>query len=528
MEEKVEQVEADDRRGPAAGWAILAPRGGEAVERKNSSVAEHGKKWVVPDLLWAQADLGAANHGLFRVILQARQGGPSAKSVGKTASKANIKDQAAGDEFGFDENILEGKKSRLATSRRWRDIMRTTDNEAMKPAPAGGVFGVAGMMGRMEIAMKWVVRSLIVSGVVLTGCGGPTGKQGAGSAVMQPVGQSGGPVAIDDAAIPPADALWTIACAQIKGSGHVERAKVYKQQIAATTGLKGFYVVHEDDLSTLYFGFYKSIDPRASDREGGEASAKEGARAQNDLARMRSFLNGVGDPIFPQAGMSPLVPADPQAPAEWDLRNVDRYKRDGDPTKACWSLEIAVYKDSPQRKQAAVDSVREMREKGIKDAYFYHGKTSSSVCIGTWPEAAVTQIVPERGSSDDQVLVMPQGMVPGMKGEVKGSDGHKIRAVELKAVPVDPTLLDTMSKYPARAVNGYDIKHTYKGRNGGLVERLDPSLVIYIPRLDETSALNASRTEPTTDNGMAPVIDPNVSQPGGGRLRSINSTGGGR
>ncbi len=402
--------------------------------------------------------------------------------------------------------------------------MPTADNQAIRPAPAGGKFGGAGMMVRMEMAMKWVAVSMIVSGfLLLAGCGGPPGTTGAsatGSGALPPA--AGTAAAANDGAIPPPDARWTIVCTQIKGTGHVEHAKVYKQQIIALTGLKGFYLVHEDDVSTLYFGFYKSIDPRAEESK----DSREGKRAQADLAKLRSYENAVGDRIFPIAGMAPLEPADPPAPAEWDLRNVDRNKPDGDPTKAFWSLEIGVYMDSPDRKQGAVNAVRLAREAGVKDVYFFHGKTVSSVCIGAWPQSAVSERMPDRGASDDRPVVMPPGMMDSqnIKEGMRDASGHLVRPVELTYVPVDPTLLDAMAKYPTRAVNGNDIYHPHKLKDGsGTVNLPEPSLVIFIPRDEPGGLLGSSQRDPIIDTGMTP-LDTNAGQLGG-QLRTIDRGG---
>ena len=63
----------------------------------------------------------------------------------------------------------------------------------------------------------------------------------------------------------------------------------------------------------------------------------------------------------------PIDSPDPVAPPEWNLANAKGY----------WSLQIAAYKDSPKRKEAAVEAVREARKNGV-EAYYYHGETTSS------------------------------------------------------------------------------------------------------------------------------------------------------
>src|SRR5689334_21400059 len=57
----------------------------------------------------------------------------------------------------------------------------------------------------------------------------------------------------------PADAEYTLYCAAVDGPGHVEQANQAKQQLVKLSGLKDFYVVHQEGQSVIYFGFYKAI-----------------------------------------------------------------------------------------------------------------------------------------------------------------------------------------------------------------------------------------------------------------------------
>lgn len=79
---------------------------------------------------------------------------------------------------------------------------------------------------------------------------------------------------------------------------------------------------------------------------------------------------------------------DPVAPPEWNLVNRDADKDAKDPRRAYWSLEIMAFKVNPLRKEAAVKAVAAFRKDGV-EAYYYHGETTSSVCVGAWPMDAV-------------------------------------------------------------------------------------------------------------------------------------------
>ena len=377
--------------------------------------------------------------------------------------------------------------------------------------------------------MKHAVKVLSVSLMIaMAGCGGGAKNSTAGAdasgntkpALNAGKSQNGATPQKEEQLVQPPDAAWTIACTQFKGFGHVQRSNQAKQQLKTATGWPGFYVVHEDELSTLYYGFYRAMSPRERN-DMSRDEVKDGERAQADLQRIRGLRDPVNDDqLMPQAGLTPLEPADPAAPADWNLLNVDANKRDGDPTKAFWSLEIAIYKDSPSRKKDAVDSVKQLREHFKRnDIYYYHGKTTSSICIGVWPPAAVVETTPDRGNPNERLLVMPQGPLANMSNNLKDSTGTPVRQVSIKLEPVDPTLLDTMSKFPNRSVNGYDIKHTYTGKAGKIIEVYDPSVVIPIPRNEPAGMLGNDQRN--TGEPTPSLLNPNPGNTGGGRLKSL-------
>src|SRR5205085_9341649 len=126
----------------------------------------------------------------------------------------------------------------------------------------------------------------------------------------------------------------------------------------------------EETQSVLYYGYYRAYNDTND--------LNESRRAQDDRAKLDKLQDAQGERPFASSIFVELTSPDPEAPAEWNLANAKGY----------WSLQIAAYKDSPDRKKAAVDSVRAAREKGI-EAYYFHGPTTSSVCIGCWPREAV-------------------------------------------------------------------------------------------------------------------------------------------
>jgi hypothetical protein len=370
-----------------------------------------------------------------------------------------------------------------------------------------------------------MMKHLAISLTALTLIVGCASKQAAPKAMQVVTKEEGVQLtksgqAVESDAVQPADAAWSIACKQFGGQNHVESAKLTKQHMAQLTGMKGFYVVHEDAVSTLYYGFYAHYSPREKP-DMADAAKAEGARAQADMKRLQSFQDEVGQKLFPMAFFSPLEPVDPPAPPEWDLRNVDRGKSESDPSRAFWSLEIGVYKDDADRKKIAVEAVRQLREQGVKDAYFYHGKTSSSVCIGAWPRDAVKEQesggrgYAETDDASQDIIVFNQRFAQGVSDKIHDASGKSLKPFAPRLDVADPTMLEAMRRYPNRAVNGYNIKHTYKKKSGGTVDMIDPSLVILIPR--EETILDARQRQLPEDPILG--IPQQVDQ--GGTLRSL-------
>ena len=240
----------------------------------------------------------------------------------------------------------------------------------------------------------------------------------------------------------PAGAEWTIHCTAIPGAGHVVQSTQLRDQLARSTGMRDWYVIHGDNESTLYYGFYKSLDKSAK-------ATREKIDAMTDATGNRPFRNAV---------IVELTAPDPDAPPQWDLANA--------PPGMVWSVQIAAYEGSPQRKKVAVEAVREARAQGVP-AYYYHGPSVSSVCVGAWPSSSVRGDMepafndPNQKRPMDQIvqqqpadlIVLPPGMPPVNK-ELRGRDNRRLRAVTPTLEVVDPALLGTLKTYPHHYRNG--------------------------------------------------------------------------
>ncbi len=304
---------------------------------------------------------------------------------------------------------------------------------------------------------------------------------------------------------PAKGAQYTIFCTRIEGDLHVERANRLKNELTYKSGMNGWHLVHEDRQSLLYYGSYSAFNDLNDE--------KETIRAQTDLKRIKS-LTSEGTRLFSGAIFVDLQSPDPVAPPEWNLLNA----------KGAWSIQIGAYNDSPLRKDAAVEAVREARKQGI-EAYYYHGDAVSSVCIGAWPAEAVRieADTKDQINTTDSVLVAPAAMpdVSGVLGE------QDVKVIKERVTVVDQTMMALMKQYPFHAVNGMQIVRNVNGRDVP-----DPSLLIKIPQPKEQSAGLADGT-PSTEPGAAqgyPITDepsnssgpkPVPADTGLGKLKSV-------
>ena len=342
----------------------------------------------------------------------------------------------------------------------------------------------------------------------------PAGHPGDGSdnAMNAPAGgasasavatSSGQPVPVDGA-------QWTILADTIRGSTHVGQARRLKDQLIASSGLKQWYLVHADAESTLYHGYYKQIGDDSADAK----------RAAADLAKVKAMKDSAtGSPMFSQAMMVAIASADPQAPPEWNLLNSGGH----------YTLVIGTYAGNTERKQAAVDVVRDLRAAGVP-AFYYHGDASSTVSIGAWPKSAADegQAVENR---DPRKRVIVAAGAPNAQVERAIQRAGEAGAVTLTPsfVPRDPAMIAAMKEYPHLHTNGQVYVRTVKDPASGQTrDAADPSYIAVIPKqtdsvLRQTSGeIDAARQ---ADFGSAVYGQPTQTPPrprtGQGQLKGI-------
>ena len=326
----------------------------------------------------------------------------------------------------------------------------------------------------------------------------------------QPVAQA---PKVDPATIqppaPPPDAQWTILCDKVDGPAHVAEASLRKSELIRISGLTDWYIIHGENDSTIYYGYYRSLE-----------NAGEKQRAEADRARVASLTDRLGNPLLRGGVLVPVTPPDPQAPAEWNLLNT--------PKDAFWSIEIATFSGDNQRKQKAVEFVRALREQGEKQAYFYHGPTASSVCIGAWKRDAVAEQgtgITRNGetrddahtqSPDQPLLVLSDVAPPNMPAHVVDRKTGQSMTVEAPKLEVlDPDM-------KAKIANPNYKYHLVNGAAYGVKDNPDPSVLIAIPHdqsmaRDDDWRLNGGMTP----SNAQPAPRQAPSSPGDSVLRSI-------
>lgn len=290
---------------------------------------------------------------------------------------------------------------------------------------------------------------------------------------------------------------YTIFCMTFSGKGHIEQAKSLRDKMIKSTDIKDWYVVSTTETSTLYYGYYTTIDEKKD--------PKEAARAQKDRKAVGDIQSN-GKPMFMPLLLT-VEEADPAGKPEWDLRNA----------KGFWSLQIAAFKDDPHRKTSAVQAVAELRKEGV-DAFFYHGPTVSSVCVGSFPESAATVTEgPDVKPSDSAVLVAPSN-IPLPDKTFRTRDGQPILVKQPKIIITDPEFKALMAKYPNHATDGVEGREfTVRGQK---VPQYDPSVPVKIPKNEGyTATAPKIPTEVLAPTGGG-------SKPASGGAKPAGSTGG--
>ncbi len=312
--------------------------------------------------------------------------------------------------------------------------------------------------------------------IAITGCGGndpappkTTGAAQSAPRVEQQLAQATptdpskpGAVAQAPAPVPiPEGARFTIECARYGGPGHEQQARLVKDQVSRQTGRGDFRVVHNQNDSVLYLGYY-----RETERTRDPAEAK---RSADDVNFLQQLKTASGSRYFRVPLAVAITTANPDAPPEWDLAKLDPEKPITDPDRLLWTVVIAGYTTdavdeygrAADRKKLAVDAVRDARKMfPNQQFYYYHGENISQVCVGAWPRKAIAEQEMSsaessnegKANSGEALVVSPTALPQAFTDKLE--QNHNLRVVQPKVVILDPTLQQTLTTYSEYAVNG--------------------------------------------------------------------------
>ncbi|HEX8340931.1 MAG TPA: hypothetical protein VF624_08490, partial [Tepidisphaeraceae bacterium] len=311
---------------------------------------------------------------------------------------------------------------------------------------------------------------------------------------------------------------YSIMCQRFVGPGHERQARLAKDTYVQATGRDQFFVFHETDRSELLYGGYRTIDP-AND-------PLESNRAEADRAWIRSIKNSQGQTAFARSLLVPLPSADPSSNPEWNLALLDRDKPREDPGRRYWSIVIAAYTaDAGDRKQLAVDSVRDARAMGL-EAYYWHGPSVSHVTIGAWPRHAIAEQESQEATSKSEsaansgeaLIVSPAPLSDRQTKQLEARGKVFQPRIDIR----DPELLRVWQKYSEYAVNGeQQINNVSDPATGKTTARPQQSFLVEIPETQRGGIVSGGPVtpEPTIDEPAPSLLNPTAPSAGRGLKR---------
>jgi len=311
---------------------------------------------------------------------------------------------------------------------------------------------------------------------------------------------------------PPSEAQWTIQCRVFTGENRIAEAMRVRDYLRKQTGEKTWYLLHTDNDTTLFFGYYRSIQVEGSDGK----DRKDAERAHSDRKRITALRDEQGQPLFSDAFFAPVDSVGESGPREWNIIN--------SPAEYQWTLLIGVYRDNPERKKAAAEAVRKLRSEKV-EAYYYHGEMMSFVFIGRWEAKSVYVETADTArtsqSADEEVMVTDRWLDSSVPTVYKGPNGKTVRLVNPRLTIQDTSVKETMAKFPNFHINGEVMGRRVKDKEGNERVVYDQSTLTAIPRREQ-SVLNA---DTPSQPPAVQLIAPPGSTPkttGAGSLKALD------
>lgn len=294
----------------------------------------------------------------------------------------------------------------------------------------------------------------------------------------------------------PEGANFTLLCFIFTSPTHVLDADQAEQNLKRDTHSNDWYVIHKEDESDLFFGYYKTIDDRSQ--------LAEYTRAQSDKARLSAMVDRNGEKLFAEVIFQPVASADPPAPKEWDVFNNPGF----------WTLQIAKYMDNPQRKTAAVEAVRNLRAKNVV-AFYHHFESVSEVYVGSWPRSAIKEQDANEAMARDpnqSILVLPGPIQGHENDQILDKNGRPMKVIYPKLDIVDPSMKAMIARFPYTYINGETLGDKKLQADGSTKVVPYPSYLVQVPQKENDMDMPA----PPDKGGEAGPMSPpenNIAPP---------------
>lgn len=252
---------------------------------------------------------------------------------------------------------------------------------------------------------------------------------------------------------------WTIRCGAARGHDRSRIAKAYADALKKVRGLKDdkILVLDQEGETIVYYGRYvRKVVIDKNERGEPVEHFRYKPDPQTDLGLIRSLSQTLPDPSggqrvdwpFALAALEAMPGREKSKFAKWDLSK----------NKGYWTLQVAVFYNTPdmtQRRYAAEEYCRLLREEKGEEAWFDHGEVNSSVFVGSFSKSAI---------------------------KAEGKQNPLTGIVEVSNEVTDPKLIALQKKYPYNLHNGAIFYEKLKDKSGQITREPHASFPVKVPR----------------------------------------------
>lgn len=253
--------------------------------------------------------------------------------------------------------------------------------------------------------------------------------------------------------------VWTIRCGAARGGDRSRIAKSYADALRKVKDLKSdkILVLDQEGETVVFYGRYvRKVVIDKNERGEANEHFRYKPDPAADLNLIRSLSQTLPDPSggqrvdwpFALASLEAMPAREKSKVAKWELSK----------NKGYWTLQIAVFYNTPdmtQRRYAAEEYCRLLREEKGEEAWYDHGEVNSSVFIGSFPKAAI---------------------------KADGKQNPLTGIVEVSNEITDPKLIALQKKYPHNLHNGAVFYEKLKDKHGQVTREPHASFPVKVPR----------------------------------------------